>query len=141
MTGADGLAYLKAVAAGELPPPPSAVTLGFDLLAADRGRVELGLSPQVFQHNPAGLVLGGVCAAVCDAACACAVLSMLPPGTGHTTQHLDTSFVRAVTLRTGPLRCTAEVLHLGRRTALAGARMLDADGRLHVQATATFVLG
>lgn len=128
------------MAAGELPPPPSAATLDFELLSADPGRVVLGLVPQAFHHNPIGIVLGGVCAAVCDAACACAVLSVLPPGTVHTTQHLDATFVRAVTLRTGPLRAIAEVLHLGRRTAVAEARMLDADDRLHVRATATFVL-
>lgn len=129
------------MAAGELPPPPSAATLGFELLSAQPGRVVVGLEPRAYHHNPVGIVLGGVCAAVCDAACACAVLSVLPPGTAHTTQHLDTNFVRAVTLRTGPLRAEAEVLHLGRRTALAQARMLDVDGRLHVQASATFVLG
>lgn len=140
MPGTDGLAYLRAVVAGELAAPPVAATLGFDLVAAEPGTVVVTIVPAAFHHNPIGLMLGGVGAAVCDAACGCAVLSLLPPGARHTTQNLNTSFVREVTDRTGPLTCTATVSHLGRHSALAEARLVDADDRLHVHATSTFVI-
>lgn len=136
----DGLAYLRAVAAGTLALPPVAATLGFRLLRADHGLVVLDITPEAFLNNPAGAVLGGVCAAVCDAACACAVLSMLPARAVHATQSLTTNFLRPVTTQTGRLCCTASVMHLGRRAALAEARLADSGERLCVQATSTFVI-
>ncbi|MFE3176336.1 PaaI family thioesterase [Amycolatopsis sp. NPDC059090] len=137
---ADGLAYLRAVAAGEAAQPPAAATLGFELRLAEPGRAELGFVPAAAHLNPIGIVLGGVCSAVCDAACGCAVLSVLPPGARHTTQNLNVSFVREVTVRSGPMTCAASVLRIGRRTALAQASLADAGGRLHVHATSTFVV-
>lgn len=138
--GTDGLAYLRAVVAGTLPLPPAAATLGFGLVRADHGLVVLSIMPEAYHNNPAGVMLGGICAAVCDAACACAVLTMLPAGAVHATQSLTTSFVRPVTTQTGQLCCTASVLHLGRRTGLAEAQLADPGGRLIVQATSTFVI-
>jgi uncharacterized protein (TIGR00369 family) len=137
---ADGLTYLRAVVDGSAAQPPVAATLGFDLRLVEPGRVELGFAPAVFHQNPIGIVLGGVCAAVCDAACGCAVLSVLPAGAQHTTQNLNVSFVREVTVHSGPMTCEASVLRVGRRTALAQASLVDSGGRLHVHATSTFVV-
>lgn len=138
--GMDGLTYLRAVVAGTLAPPPAAATLGFGLQRADHGRVVLYLTPEAFHNNPVGVMLGGVCAAVCDAACACAVMSMLPAGAVHATQNLNTNFLRPVTTNAGRLACTATVLHLGRHTALADAHLTDSRDRLYVQASSTFVI-
>lgn len=136
----DGLTYLRAVVDGTVAPPPAAAMLGFDLVAAQPGRVELGFTPVAAMSNPIGVVFGGVCAAVCDAACACAVLSRLSGSARHTSQNLNVSFARPVTVDIGRLTCRADVLRLGRRTALAQASLHDCHGRLLVHATSTFVI-
>ena len=41
----DGLSGLRAIAAGELPPPPIALLLGFELVEAEEGRVVFAVEP------------------------------------------------------------------------------------------------
>lgn len=43
---------------------------------------------------------------------------------------LTVKYLRAVTVATGPVTCIGVVTHLGGRTALAEARMVDGDGGL-----------
>ena len=46
-------------------------------------------------------------------------------------------FLRAVTKDTGPVRCVGTVTHIGRRTAPAEARLVDATGKLYATATSS----
>jgi acyl-coenzyme A thioesterase PaaI-like protein len=46
-------------------------------------------------------------------------------------------FLRGLDVAVGPVRCEGRVLHSGRRTALAEARLTDAAGRLYAHATST----
>ncbi|MCZ2822897.1 MULTISPECIES: PaaI family thioesterase [unclassified Modestobacter] len=127
---AAGLDVLRAVAAGELPGPPIADTLGFDLIEVEPGRVVFAFEPAEYHYNPIGSVHGGVYATLLDSATGCAVHSMLPAGVGYTSLDLTVKFLRAITLDTGRVTCVGTVTHLGGRTALAEARLLDADERL-----------
>src|SRR6185295_2224116 len=52
----DGLTALRAMIAGELPPPPIATLLGFELVAADEGRVVFAALPGPEHYNPIGMV-------------------------------------------------------------------------------------
>lgn len=125
-----GLDVLRAVAAGELPGPPIADTLGFDLVEVEPGRVVFAFDPAEYHYNPIGSVHGGVYATLLDSATGCAVHSMLPAGVGYTSLDLTVKFLRAITLDTGRVTCVGTVTHLGGRTALAEARLLDAADRL-----------
>ena len=49
-------------------------------------------------------------------------------------------FDKAITQHTGPLRAEGKVLSMGRRTAFAEARLVDATGRLHASATSTLLI-
>jgi len=126
----DGLTFLRALAAGEIPPAPIAATLGMTLEEVDEGRVVFGLAPAEFHYNPIGSVHGGVMATLLDSALGCAVHSTLPAGVGYTSLDLDVRFLRGITTRTGQVRCDGRVVHSGRRTALAEATITDADGKL-----------
>ena len=137
MAGAD---FLRAIGDGTLPPPPIAVALGFELISVEPGRVVFEFTPAEFHYNPIGSVHGGVCATMCDSACGCAVHSLLPAGSGYTSQDLTVKFLRAVTASAGPLRCEGAVLHLGSRTALAQASLSDAEGRLFAHATSSCLI-
>lgn len=136
----DGLTFLRELAAGELPPAPVAATLGFSLLEVAEGRVEFGMDPAEFHYNPIGSVHGGVLATLLDSAAGCAVQSTLPAGSGYTSLDLSVKFLRAVGTGSGTLRCEGLVVHRGRRTALAEARLHDAAGRLCAQATSACLI-
>ncbi|MCZ2837720.1 PaaI family thioesterase [Modestobacter sp. VKM Ac-2985] len=125
-----GVDVLRAVVAGELPGPPIADTLGFDLIEVEPGRVVFAFEPAEYHYNPIGSVHGGVYATLLDSATGCAVHSMLPAGVGYTSLDLTVKFLRAITLDTGRVTCVGTVTHLGGRTALAEARLLDAEDRL-----------
>ncbi|HYH79219.1 MAG TPA: PaaI family thioesterase [Longimicrobium sp.] len=135
-----GIDYLHAMMRGEFPPPPIAHTLGFTLESVEEGRAVFGVEPAEFHYNPIGMVHGGVAATLMDSAMGCAVHSRLPAGVGYTTLEMKINLLRAITMDTGPVRCEGTVIHLGRTTALADARMTDAAGRLLAHATSTCML-
>jgi uncharacterized protein (TIGR00369 family) len=136
----DGLAFLRAGASAELPIAPVAGTLGFALREVEPGRVVLELEPAEFHYNPIGSVHGGVLATVLDSAVGCAVHSMLPAGARYTSLDLSVKFIRPVYAGTGLLRCQGTVVHLGRRTALAEARLTGPDSRLYAHATSSLMI-
>ena len=135
-----GLDVLRAVVAGELPGPPIADTLGFDLVEVDPGRVVFAFEPAEYHYNPIGSVHGGVYATLLDSATGCAVHSMLPAGVGYTSLDLTVKFLRAITLDTGRVTCVGTVTHLGGRTALAEARLLDGADKLLATAISSILL-
>ena len=127
---AAGIDLLRAVVAGELPGPPIAATMGFELVEVEPGRVVFAFEPAEYHYNPIGSVHGGVYATLLDSAAGCAVHSMLPAGVGYTSLDLTVKFLRAMTSGTGRVTCVGTVTHLGGRTALAEARLLDSADRL-----------
>jgi uncharacterized protein (TIGR00369 family) len=146
MTGArlarsmSGLDYLGRIARGEIPRPPIAALLGFDLVEVGEGRAVFVVEPGEQHFNPIGLVHGGLLATVLDSAMGCAVHSTLPAGAGYSTVELHVNLVRAVTAETGRLRCEAELVYGGGRLATAQARAVDDSGRLYAHATTTCLI-
>jgi uncharacterized protein (TIGR00369 family) len=136
----DGISFLREIVAGRIPAPPIAATLGFGLVSVEPGRAVFDIVPAEYHYNPIGSVHGGVYATLCDSACGCAVHSMLPAGAYYTSLDLSTRFIRPVTTGSGRLLCEGTVTHLGARTALAEARLTDADGRLYAHATSNCLI-
>jgi uncharacterized protein (TIGR00369 family) len=135
-----GIEVLEAMARGELPAPPVIATLGFSLDTVEPGRVVFSFAPEEFHYNPIGSVHGGVYATLLDSATGCAVHSMLPAGVGYTSLDLTVKFLRAITVDTGRVRCTGTVTHLGGRTALAEARLVDDADRLLATAISSILV-
>ena len=131
----DGLSALRAMIAGELPPPPIATLLGFDLVEVEEGRVVFAAQPGDHHYNPIGTVHGGLAATLIDTVTGCAVHSTLPAGTGYTTTDLQVRYVRAITRDTGRIVCEGTVVHRGRTMATAEARITAGD-RLLAHGTA-----
>lgn len=138
----SGFDYLTAINRGEIPGPPIAATLGIDQFPTEveRGKVTFFFQPQEYHYNPIGSVHGGVISTLLDSASACAVHSMLPAGTGYTTLELKVNFVRAIYATTGVLHCTGSLISLGRRTAVAEAKLFDATDRLYAHCTQTCLI-
>jgi uncharacterized protein (TIGR00369 family) len=135
----DGLTALRAMIAGELPPPPIATLLGFDLVEVDEGRAVFAAHPGEEHYNPIGMVHGGLAATLIDSATGCAVHTTLPAGTGYTTTDVQVRFVRPITLDTGRIECIGEVVHRGRTLATAEARVVAGD-RLLAHGTASLLI-
>jgi len=136
----SGLDFLRKIVSKELPPPPIARTLDYDLVEVDEGRGVFGFKPSELHYNPIGSVHGGIPCTLLDSAMGVAVHSTLPAGTGYTTLELKVNIVRAITRDTGYLRAEGKVLHAGRSTAVAEGRLVDAQGRLYACATTTCLI-
>ena len=137
--GLSGAEFFAAIGAGTIPPPVMRA-LDFDGVAFGEGRAAFRLTPREFHYNPLGSVHGGVFATMVDSACGCAVHTMLPAGVFYTSLDLSVKFLRPVTVDTGPITAEGTVVHLGRRTALAEARITDEAGKIYVTATSSCLL-
>jgi uncharacterized protein (TIGR00369 family) len=136
----SGAEFFTAIAEGTIPPPPVMRALDMDGVSFGEGRAAFRLTPQEFHYNPLGTVHGGVFATLLDSACGCAVHTMLPEGVFYTSLDLSVKFLRPVTVETGPITAEGSVVHLGRRTALAEARITDTAGKVYVTATSSCLL-
>jgi uncharacterized protein (TIGR00369 family) len=135
-----GLNYLNAIRSGELPAAPSMKLLGMRIAEVQEGRVVFALDPAEFHYNPMGVVHGGILATLLDSAMGSAVQSLAPAGVGYTTLEFKVNFVRAVTEETGAVYAEGQVIHRGKRTAIAEGRLIDTNGTLYAHASTTCLL-
>lgn len=136
----SGLEYLRGIISGEIPGPPIAALMGFELLEVQEGRAIFAVLPGEYHYNPIGMVHGGLAATVMDSALGCAVHTVLPVGASYTTLELHVNYVRSITRDTGRLTCTGEVIHVGGRMATAQARLTDGTGKLYAHGTTTCMI-
>src|SRR4029453_10654888 len=125
----SGLELLRAMSSGDLPAPPVMPLIDMAGMEVEEGSVTVYLDPQEFHYNPLGSVHGGVLSTLLDTAAACSGPTTLAAGVGYPSLDLNVKFLRPVTVATGRIKCQGAVLQRGRRTALAEARMTDAQGR------------
>jgi uncharacterized protein (TIGR00369 family) len=138
--GVSGLEFLRRIVNGELPRPPFAALLNFDLVEVSEGYAVFAVNPAEYHYNPIGVVHGGLAATLLDSAMGCAVHSMLPAGAGYTTLEIKVNFIRAMTAETGRVRCEARTVHTGARTATAEGRIVDEAGKLYAHGTTTCLI-
>lgn len=136
----SGLEFLQKIVAGELPPPPLAALMNFDIAELREGYAVFTVEPADYHYNPIGVVHGGLAATLLDSAMGCAVHSTLPAGTGYTTLEIKVNFIRAMSAITGRVRCEAKIIHAGARTATAEGRVVDQSGRLYAHGTTTCLI-
>jgi uncharacterized protein (TIGR00369 family) len=118
-----GLEAIRKIAAGELPPPPIASLLDFEIALVEEGRVVFAVEPREWMYNPIGSVHGGVAATLLDSSLGCAIHTVLPAGARYTTTDLHVRYVRAMTARTGRVLADSRVVHAGRKLATAEGRL------------------
>jgi uncharacterized protein (TIGR00369 family) len=136
-----GIEYMEAIVAGEVPPPPIAVTMRFGPVAVEEGRAVFAGDPGEEHYNPIGVVHGGYAATLLDSALGCAVHTTLPAGVGYTSLGLEAKYVRPITRDTGRVLCEANVLYRGRKQATSEAKLTAADsGKLLAHGVATCML-
>lgn len=136
-----GLEYMEAIVAGEMPPPPIAVTMRLRPVELAEGRAVFEGEPGEEHYNPIGVVHGGYAATLLDSALGCAVHTTLPAGVGYTSLGLEAKFVRPITRDTGRVLCDAKVLYRGRKQATAEGNLIAVDsGKLLAHGTSTCMI-
>lgn len=136
-----GLEALRRVASGELPPPPIASLLEFELVVVEPGRVVFAFTPAEWMYNPIGSVHGGVAATLLDSSLGCAVHTTLDAGQRYTTSDLQVRYVRALEHGIGRVLADSHVVHVGRRLATAEGRLFAEDGgKLYAHGTTSCLI-
>ncbi|MEV6341169.1 PaaI family thioesterase [Nocardia vinacea] len=130
---------LERLRCGDLPQPPLTKLLNIVVVEAEPGRMVLGLTPDERHVNFLGVVGGGVVGAVLDVAMWGAVHLSIEEQAMVTTTSMNTNFLRRVAHGQGTLRAIAHAVHVGRTTATAEARLVDAADKIYATATATFI--
>lgn len=137
IAGKTGLELLQAMLRGELPYPPIARALDFQLLEVGEGRAMFQGTPGPNHFNPMGGIHGGWYATLLDSALGCAVHTLMPAGRGYTTAELSVNLVKAISPKVQRVRAEGKVLHCGRQLATAEARLYGPDGTLYAHGTTT----
>jgi uncharacterized protein (TIGR00369 family) len=138
--GLSGLEFLQKIVAGELPPPPIGVLMNFRIAELSEGHAVFVVDPAEYHYNPIGVVHGGVAATLLDSAMGCAVHSTLPAGARYTTLEIKVNYLRPMSAKTGEVRCEADIIHVGARTAVAEGKVLDSQGKLYAHGTTTCII-
>lgn len=136
----SGLEYMQKVMTGEVPSSGMAQLMGFKLVEVSKGRAVFTIEPGERHYNGLGIAHGGLAATLLDSATGCAINTMMPAGRIFTTLEMKINFVRPIKRENGEVRCEANVIHAGGRTATAEGRIVDLEGKLYAHGTATCML-
>ncbi|HSW19388.1 MAG TPA: PaaI family thioesterase [Ramlibacter sp.] len=140
VAGLTGLEILQTMLRGELPYPPMARTLSFQIIEVEAGRAVFQGQPGPDHLNPMGTIHGGWYATLLDSAMGCAVMSMVPAGRSYATAELSVNLVRAIGAKAPRVRAEAKILHCGRQLATAEGRLYGPDGTLYAHGTTTCLI-
>ena len=136
----SGLETMRAIRDGELPAPPIAQLMQFDIVDLAEGRVEFSCVLDESVYNPIGVVHGGLVCTLLDTVAGCAVHTTLPQGMAYTSIELKVNYLRAVHAHSGPLTAVGTVVKPGRRVAFAEGEVRDAAGRVVATASSSLLV-
>ncbi len=136
----SGMELLEGLRDGRYAPPPIAVLLGYTLAEVRKGEAVFTCVPRFEHYNPIGSVHGGLAGVLLDSAMSCAAQTHLAAGQGYTTLEYRVHLVRGMTEATGLVRAEGTSVHVGRRTATAEGRIVDAAGKLYAHGTTTCLI-
>jgi uncharacterized protein (TIGR00369 family) len=135
-----GIDYLRAMANGDLPQPPIAGLLQFDLVEVEPGRAVFTCVPDESAYNPIGAIHGGLICTLLDSVTGCAVHTTLPQGKGYTSVEIKVNYLKAVRLNSGLLTATGTVVKAGSRVGFSEGVVTDESGAVVATATSTLLI-
>jgi uncharacterized protein (TIGR00369 family) len=135
-----GIDFLRAIKDGELPPPPMAALMGFELVEVAEGEVRFATTPDASVYNPLGMVHGGLVATLLDSALGCAVHTTLPAGTAHASIEIKVNFLRSISATTGRITAHGWVTKPGRRVAFSEGDVRDEAGKVLATASSSIII-
>jgi uncharacterized protein (TIGR00369 family) len=138
---ADGLSVLdimRGIRDGTLPPPPIARLIGFRYVEAEPGQTTIELQPEQSLENTSGTLHGAAAGVMLDTAMSAAVGTLLPADKRTTTLDLTVSYLKPLTIESGPIRAIGRVVDLAEWTAYAAGELRDGAGSLAAHAVGVF---
>ena len=135
-----GVDYLRAMVDGDLPQPPIAGLMEFDIAEVEPGRVVFTCKPDESAYNPIGAIHGGLICTLLDSVTGCAVHSTLPQGKGYTSIEIKVNYLKAVRLSSGLLTATGTVVKSGSRVGFSEGVVTDASGAVVATASSTLLI-
>src|SRR5262252_6690076 len=108
--------WIRKAIAGEVPPAPAAMLIGFRLLEAGNGKALFSMRAGPEHANPMGTLHGGILCDLADAAMGIAYATLLKDDESFTTIELKINFLKPVW--NSELRATANVVRAGRTVGL-----------------------
>jgi uncharacterized protein (TIGR00369 family) len=126
---------LEKLVRGELPPPPIARLIGFQLTSVRHGEAVVELEASDTHANPMGTLHGGVLCDIADAAMGIAYASTLDDGESFTTLELKINFLRPVWKE--KLRAVGKVVKRGRVVGMVECDVTNAEGALVARSSST----
>jgi uncharacterized protein (TIGR00369 family) len=136
----DGIDYLRAMVAGQIPPPPIAQLMQMDLVEAEPGRVVFTCRPDESAYNPIGSVHGGLVCTLLDSVAGCALHSTLSAGKGYTSVEIKISYLKAVRATSGLLTAVGTVVKAGARVGFTEGVVTDESGAIVATASSTLLV-
>ena len=126
---------VEAMLRKEIPGPPAARLIGFDIVRVEPGKAvfEMVTGPQ--HANPMGTTHGGILCDLADAAMGIAYASDLGDGESFTTLELKINFLKPVW--TARLTAVARVVKRGKTIGLVECDVVDQTGSLVARASST----
>ncbi|CAN5145326.1 PaaI family thioesterase [soil metagenome] len=140
MTTLSGLDYMRALLAGDYPPPPILEVMNLHLESVEVGTVTFTAQPDESHYNPIGAVHGGFACTVLDSVAGCAVQTTLPLGFGYTSLEIKVNYLAGITATTGPLTAVGTVIKPGKRVAFAEGVLTDSSGKVVATASSTLLV-
>ena len=112
------------------------ISMTLESLSWGEASLKIGVAQKHLQ--PFGVVHGGVCAALVDAAAFWAVFSQVPENRTLTTVELKLNYLAPVF--DGELVGTGKCIRVGKKLGLGEATVVDASGRLAAHGTSTLMV-
>ena len=135
MTDDTHFQMLQRMARGEVPAPPVAQLIGFELVEVGDGRAVFRLETEERHRNPMGTTHGGVLCDLADAAMGCAFATSIRPGESYTTLELSINFLKPVWNTT--LTATGRLVKRTRKIGYTEVEITDEKGSLVAKAKST----
>lgn len=129
------LDIMRAYLSGEIPPPPVAGLIGFQLIAVEPGMAVVYLEASEKHANPMGTLHGGILCDIADAAMGMACASLLNEGETFTTLELKIHFLRPVWKAN--LKATGKIIKQGHTVSVVECDVTDEKENLVAKATST----
>jgi len=126
---------IEQVLRGDVPPPPIARLIGFNLTAVKPGEAVIEFEATEAHANPMGSLHGGVLCDIADAAMGLAYAANLGEGESFTTLELKINFLKPIW--NARLCAMARVVKQGRTGGLVECNVTDEKGSLVARATST----
>jgi uncharacterized protein (TIGR00369 family) len=129
------LERLNMLVRGEVPPPPIAQLIGFNVVAVEPGQATLEFEAGERHANPMGTLHGGVLCDVADAAMGMAYASTLADGESFTTLELKINFLKPIWR--ARLQAIGRLVKQGRTIGLVECDVFDQQQQLVARASST----